>query len=438
MKGSELVSRREALGLNQSQAAEFLGIDRTTLVRWEKSDEIPRLAAAGAANLLKPGREVNDWVASLKPAARRGIYQRITENIEAAIELSRNTPAEGPEIDIIHGVLAGKRPDEITLIADRASICIDQVVIFLNTMTISQYNCSALLRAAVELGWIMLGELPEGEYGRGQEINIAQRSTDNGEKNAEEVRPEPAQPEGSDGIPVCPPCEGATASQLDAREVVPMAEAQHNPGDEGACPGAGGDLQELGGNGGEKDLSDGSLPALAAEFKQAVIEQASVARGASRHDGTATVPDPAGINPLTFDPATMPYGGIARPLPDDSTPPIHEALEPLDISNWPNSCAECSMKESYDRMGITLPEANECGGCPNFKEEPAIDAQKAEKARKVLKVMLTQYGAKGLRELSGKTGIPGPIIRCFVFEEGPLTAVQFSAVLDVLREVEAV
>lgn len=76
MKGSILTARRGALGLNCSQAAEYLGVDRSTLVRWEKSEDIPRLAAAGAETLLRAGAEVEAWIGSLKPAARRAVKER--------------------------------------------------------------------------------------------------------------------------------------------------------------------------------------------------------------------------------------------------------------------------------------------------------------------------------------------------------------------------
>jgi hypothetical protein len=79
MKGSELVALREAVGLNCSQAAEFLGVDRTPLIRWERSDDIPRLAAAGTSTLLVRDAELDAWVATLKPAARRGIAARCAE-----------------------------------------------------------------------------------------------------------------------------------------------------------------------------------------------------------------------------------------------------------------------------------------------------------------------------------------------------------------------
>lgn len=81
MKGSELAALREALGLNQSQAAEYIGVDRSSLSRWEKNEhlELPRLAAAGAAAMLRQGPEFDEWISSLKPAAARAIQVRAAE-----------------------------------------------------------------------------------------------------------------------------------------------------------------------------------------------------------------------------------------------------------------------------------------------------------------------------------------------------------------------
>lgn len=76
MKGSELVALREEVGLNCSQAAAYLGVDRTTLARWEKLGEIPRLVAAGAVSMLKSGDELAEWVSAQKPVVRRAVVPR--------------------------------------------------------------------------------------------------------------------------------------------------------------------------------------------------------------------------------------------------------------------------------------------------------------------------------------------------------------------------
>ena len=76
MKGEELKRRREVLGLNQGQAAEFLGVDRTTLARWERVEEIPRLVSVGANALLMFSPGLEEFVEGLKPAARRGVMSR--------------------------------------------------------------------------------------------------------------------------------------------------------------------------------------------------------------------------------------------------------------------------------------------------------------------------------------------------------------------------
>lgn len=359
MKGEELARRRETLGLNQSQAAEFLGIDRTTLVRWEKAEELPRLAAAGAATLLKPGREVNDWVCSLKPAARRGIMQRISENVSKCVEETKNEIATGPGPAILRAGLSGRVLNEL---AQKSGIELVKIVGLSAGGEITRYEETLLFQAELELGWITLAEIPEGEYRPGQKFHVTE-------------------------IAVLP--------------------------------------------------SDGTAEKAAADFKKAVLEEspeAIAARGAARPDGPAPVPDPlTGIHPLREDPDTMEYGGVKRGGPD----PVRKYrrdLDPLAVSNWPASCAECSMTAE-------MKGGDACPGCPNYVASapasvPIAEGPQVEKLRRTLKTMLAQFGAKGVTQLSGKTGIPADKIRGFVTDSDQLTVPQFDAIMDVLRETE--
>ncbi|HWH01722.1 MAG TPA: helix-turn-helix transcriptional regulator [Pilimelia sp.] len=53
MRRRNLAVRRKTVGLSQEQLAEVMGVDRSTVVRWERADTEPqpwlrpRLAAAG-------------------------------------------------------------------------------------------------------------------------------------------------------------------------------------------------------------------------------------------------------------------------------------------------------------------------------------------------------------------------------------------------------
>jgi DNA-binding XRE family transcriptional regulator len=100
MKGEVIKTLRLAAGLNAAQAAEYLGIDRSTLARWEKGGELPRIAAAGAFKLLQPGKELNDWVCSLRSSAREAVKRRIAEFIisTSMVELAGGQYAAGETI----------------------------------------------------------------------------------------------------------------------------------------------------------------------------------------------------------------------------------------------------------------------------------------------------------------------------------------------------
>ena len=47
MIGSNIQSRRRAIGLTQEQLAERLGVARQTVAKWEAGDSVPDLANAG-------------------------------------------------------------------------------------------------------------------------------------------------------------------------------------------------------------------------------------------------------------------------------------------------------------------------------------------------------------------------------------------------------
>jgi hypothetical protein len=103
MKGSELRARREAIGLNQTQVSEFFGVDKATVLRWERSAELGRLVTWGYAKLIYGDAEFDTWFNALKPAARRGILRR-------AGEIKSDSTLNGVE----RGPAAGAEPAEAT------------------------------------------------------------------------------------------------------------------------------------------------------------------------------------------------------------------------------------------------------------------------------------------------------------------------------------
>jgi hypothetical protein len=103
MTGDELAALREALGLNQAQAAKYLGVDRATILRWERSGKLGRLAEYAAEKLV-PGRQLEAWIGGLQPAARRGINRRRGRDgmtscgsVEGELAGQRTSPGDGEQ-----------------------------------------------------------------------------------------------------------------------------------------------------------------------------------------------------------------------------------------------------------------------------------------------------------------------------------------------------
>lgn len=80
MTGKELEERRKALGLSMDQAARFLGVERTSVWRWEKTDELSPMAAAICEKIAE-GEGFRTWLNGTANAKeRRAINRRLARN----------------------------------------------------------------------------------------------------------------------------------------------------------------------------------------------------------------------------------------------------------------------------------------------------------------------------------------------------------------------